>query len=67
MLSKTILIAEDDTHLLSLLSDKLKHEVSHVLETKDGEEALKTALTHHPDLVLLDIKMPKKDGLAVLS
>jgi len=61
-----ILIAEDE-HLMAFgLQLQLKaigHKV--VGAAKDGEEAIKMAEKHRPDLVLMDIKMPKKDGLEV--
>lgn len=64
---KTILIAEDDNLLMGAVSEKLLHEGFNVLKSRNGEEALKSALNEHPDLILLDVMMPKMDGLAVLK
>ena len=65
--NKTILVVEDEEALRKAMSDKLTREGFKVLEAKDGEEGLETALKEHPDLTLLDIMMPKMDGLTVLS
>jgi len=64
---KTILIIEDDESLRKILSHTLNGEELNVLEAQDGEEGLKKALTEHPDLILLDIVLPKMDGLTVLK
>lgn len=63
----TILVAEDDPDLRELYSITLETEGFSVIKAKDGEEALSFAKAHRPDLVLLDIMMPKLDGLSVLS
>ena len=64
---KKILIVEDETSLRNALSDKLRLEGFIVLEAKNGEEGLDVALRDHPDLILLDIIMPKMDGLTMLK
>lgn len=64
---KTILIVEDDLALRSALRDKLVDSGLGVIEAKDGEEGLKIALAEHPDLMLIDIVMPKMGGLAMLG
>jgi DNA-binding response OmpR family regulator len=64
---KTILIAEDEMPMLEALATKFKNEGFKVLEAKDGEEALKLAENEHPHLILLDILMPKLDGLGALK
>ena len=63
---KKILIVEDEISLLNALRDKLTHENFAVLEAKNGEEGLAVALREHPDLILLDIVMPKMDGMTML-
>ena len=63
---KTILIVEDEVSLLNALRDKLTHEGFSALEAKNGEEGLEVALREHPDLILLDIIMPKMDGMTML-
>ena len=60
---KTILVVEDEESLLNALTDKLKKEGFEVLQAKDGEQGLEIASEHHPDLILLDIVLPKMDGL----
>lgn len=64
---KKVLIVEDDESLRNVLADKLKHEDFAVLEAKDGEEGLKLALKNKPDIILLDIIMPKMDGIEMLK
>lgn len=65
---KTILIIEDEPSLLWVLGDKFsRDEGFNVLKAKNGEEGLNLALKKHPDLILLDIVMPKMDGIAVLK
>ncbi len=65
-MKKTILIAEDDKLLSSSLEQALKGAGYDTLTAFDGEEALKTVKAERPDLVLLDVVMPKLDGLSVL-
>ncbi|SRR3989339_13752 len=65
--NKTILIVEDDSALRHVLADKLTEEGFLPLEAIDGEEGLKLALEKHPALILLDIYMPKMDGITMLS
>lgn len=64
---KTVLIVEDDVALRNVLVEKLTDEKFEVLEAADGEAGLKTALEHHPNLILLDIFMPRMDGITMLS
>jgi DNA-binding response OmpR family regulator len=58
---------EDDASLRNALKDKLAHEGFSVIGAKDGEEGLEIALREHPDLILLDILMPKMDGLMLMK
>jgi DNA-binding response OmpR family regulator len=64
---KKILIVEDDSVLSWVLIKKFKKEGFDVLRAKNGEEGLDVALKEHPDLILLDIIMPKMDGITVLK
>lgn len=64
---KKVLIVEDEAPLRDVLRDKLAHENFAVLEAKDGEEGLEIALRDHPDLILLDIVMPRMDGMTMLA
>jgi len=60
-----ILIAEDEADMAAGLRDNLQFEGYEVVVANDGDAALKLATTQNPDLVLLDIMMPKMDGLEV--
>ncbi len=62
-----VLIVEDEPPMLMALSEKFRKENFDVLEAKNGEEALKSALKNHPDLILLDLIMPKMDGMTVMK
>ncbi len=59
---RRILIADDDPVILRLIQVNLELEGYQVLTANNGEEALATALAEHPDLVILDIMMPRLDG-----
>lgn len=65
--NKTVLIVEDDMALRKVLIDKLNDEGFNVLEAQDGEVGLAQASEHHPALILLDIFMPRMDGITMLS
>lgn len=64
---KKILVAEDDPALRELLRENLHLLGYQVDEAGDGEEALRKIEETHPDLVLLDIQMPKLDGISVVK
>ncbi len=64
---KTILIVEDDPVLQKMYSEKFLFEGFKILNAKDGEEALKTALSQDPDVILLDIMLPKMSGTDFLE
>jgi len=66
MEKKTILIVEDEGSLRGVLDDKLISSGFDVLEARNGLEGLTTALAKHPDLILLDLSMPKMDGMTML-
>ena len=65
--TKKILVVEDDLPLLNALHEKLSSAGLTVVDAKNGEEGLATALSGHPDLIILDILMPKMDGLEMLK
>lgn len=60
--AKRVLICDDDPVILRLLQVNLELEGYEVLSAHNGEEALQIATAEHPDLVILDIMMPKLDG-----
>ncbi len=60
-----ILVAEDEADMAMGLRDNLQFEGHEVIVAADGEAALAAATTQSPDLILLDIMMPKMDGLEV--
>jgi DNA-binding response OmpR family regulator len=64
--AKTILVVEDDENMIEALVDKFTAAGFVMLSAKNGEEGLLLALEKHPDLILLDIIMPKVDGLTML-
>jgi len=64
---KKILIIDDETVLLELLSSKMRQSGFIAIEARDGDEGLQKALSEHPDLILLDIIMPKMDGVTMLK
>jgi CheY-like chemotaxis protein len=63
---KKILIIEDELAYVRLLKDKLGGSYK-IFHAADGKEGLRLALKQKPDLTLMDIRMPKMDGLAVLK
>ncbi|HEV8192136.1 MAG TPA: response regulator transcription factor [Ktedonobacterales bacterium] len=63
----TILSADDDPQLLRLVTRNLQLEGYEVLAASDGQQALEFIEAHMPDLLLLDVMMPKLDGFAVLA
>lgn len=63
---KKILIADDDQHVIDTVGSVLKDAGFEVLTAFDGQEGLDTALKEKPDLLVLDIIMPKKSGLETL-
>src|SRR5438045_502003 len=61
----TILTADDDPQLLRLVARNLELEEYDVLTASDGKQALEQIEAHTPDLVLLDVMMPRMDGFTV--
>jgi DNA-binding response OmpR family regulator len=64
---KRILLVEDEPAIARAMADKLTTEGFTVLRASDGEDGLAQAIKDHPDLILLDIVMPKMDGMTMLN
>ena len=62
-----ILVVEDEEILLTALSEELKQEGFNVLGAKDGVEGVEKAVAEKPDLILLDLVMPRLDGIGALK
>ncbi|NCU42637.1 MAG: response regulator [Candidatus Moranbacteria bacterium] len=67
MENKNILIVEDDSSMRDLLEEAFVHARFNVYISKDGEDAIDKIARYIPDVVLLDIILPKKDGFEVLK
>jgi len=65
--SKRVLVIEDEQLTRQALVDELTNQGFEALEAPNGEDGLSLALREHPDLILLDIVMPKMDGITVMS
>ena len=64
-MSKKILIVEDDPRSLKMIQMTLRSYGYSLLEATDGEEALKVARNDKPDLIIMDLRLPKVSGLEV--
>lgn len=64
---ETILIVDDEVDLLELIEYNLKKAGYNVLKAENGPEGLRLARKHHPDLILLDIMMPRMTGFEVVT
>lgn len=62
---KTVLIVEDEKNIVDILRFNLQREGYQTLESYDGEDGLKQALSANPDLILLDVMLPKMNGFDV--
>ena len=62
----TILIVEDNEKNMKLVRDILQHKGHQTLEALTGEEGIRLAREHKPDLVLMDIQLPDIDGITAL-
>ena len=67
MPKQTILVIDDERDLLDLIEYNLKKEGFKVFKAENGEEGISKAKEHRPDLILLDIMMPKMDGLEAVE
>ncbi len=64
-MSRKILIVDDEKNIVDILKFNLKKEGFDTMEAYDGEQGLELALSQKPDLILLDIMLPKMDGFTV--
>jgi len=64
---KKILLVEDDTALAAVYRSRLELEGFEISEVNNGEDALSAAISFRPDLILLDVMMPKISGFDVLD
>lgn len=64
---KKVLIIEDDDHISKVYQIKLDKENVDTVVARDGEEGVNMVSSEKPDLVLLDLMIPKKDGFVVLE
>jgi DNA-binding response OmpR family regulator len=62
-----VLVVEDDRSLCAFLQRGMEQEGHRVECASDGDAALEQAGADHPDLILLDLSLPKRDGMEVLA
>ncbi|CAN5399919.1 N/A [soil metagenome] len=63
MSDKKILVADDESHILNVVSLKLRNAGFTVVTARDGQEALDLAQSEHPDLLITDYHMPQLSGI----
>lgn len=66
-MNKKILVVDDEPHLLLLMEARLKASGYEVLTATDGQTALEMAKKQNPDLMILDLMLPKMDGYKVCA
>ncbi|MCD4762234.1 response regulator [bacterium] len=64
---KTILIIEDEVAMLRALVEKFEKEGFNALSAQDGEEGYEVAMKENPDFLIIDIIMPKMDGITLMK
>lgn len=67
MIMKTILLAEDDPFIMDIYSSQFRKEGYKVDIARDGQMALEKIRNNYPDLLILDINLPKIDGCEILK
>ena len=65
-MNKKVLIADDEPHMLRVAELSLRKGGFEILLARDGRQAVETALSEKPDLVILDVMMPEVDGFEAL-
>jgi two-component system response regulator AdeR len=66
-MSKTVLVAEDEPFLSIIINVELKERGINSIKARDGQQAIDEIEKQQPDLLLLDLRMPKVDGFGVLE
>ena len=64
---KTLLLVDDDRDILAAMIAALEDKGPHILTASDGNEALRQAAEGNPDLVVLDMMLPKRSGFLVIE
>ena len=64
-MAKKILLVDDEPHIIMMLENRMKHAGYEVITACDGQEALTKAKKEKPDLIILDLMLPKLDGYKV--
>ena len=64
---KRILLVDDEPMIIRMVGDRLRMEGYEVLIAEDGQEGLQKAQTENPDLIILDLMLPKLNGYSVCS
>lgn len=64
---KNILVVEDDQHIAKIYETKFSKEGYNTILAVNGEDAIQKATAQKPDLIMLDLMVPKKDGFVVLE
>ncbi len=67
MNQKKILIIEDEPNIIEILREMGTSLEYEIIEARNGEDGLISIQDNHPDLIILDIMLPKKDGIAILK
>ena len=66
-MAKKVLLVDDEPDVQRMIARRLQTEGYEVVTASDGDEALKKALLEHPDVILMDVMLPKKSGNAVVA
>jgi response regulator RpfG family c-di-GMP phosphodiesterase len=64
---KKILIVDDELPLLKIMTDEFVGQGFKVITAQNGADGFKAAIENHPDLIILDIRMPVMDGIAMVK
>ncbi|MCX5715008.1 MAG: response regulator [Candidatus Omnitrophica bacterium] len=64
-MAKKILLVDDEPHIITMLENRMKHAGYEVITASDGQEGLTKAQKEKPDLIILDLMLPKLDGYKV--